>query len=158
MDFRFLGSKVPNASPMGVVKDVILGTAASISVGQLFRHDNGDAGYVMLAANGDTDTLTLNRVYLCTKASTETAAADGVVEGIWAPSMRLLGTVTTPGNLAQAVIDSRVTLDVAAGVQKIDENDTSNGFMRIARPLTGADGFDSTNGYDTEVIVNETIT
>jgi len=158
MDFRFLGSKIPNTAPVGVVKDVILGTAASISVGQLFRLDNGDAGYAMLCANGDTDTLTLNRVYLCTKASDETAAADGTVEGIWAPSMRLLGTVTTPANLLQALIDTRVTLDVAGGVQKIDENDTTNGFMRIARPLTGAAGFDATNGYDTEVIVNETVT
>ena len=158
MEFRFLGSKEPNAAVVSVVKDVVSGTAASIAIGQLFRADNSNPGYVMLCANGDTDALTLNRVYLCTKASDETAGADGTVKGIWCPYMRLLGTVTTPANLVQAVIDTRVTLDVGGGVQKIDENDTATGFMRIARPLVGVDGFDTTNGYDTEVIVNETVT
>ena len=155
MNFRHDGSEIPNVGPVSVTKDVITGTAASISVGHLFREDDGDAGYCKLCANGDTDTLTKNRVYLCTKASNETALADGTVEGIWMPSMRLKGTPTTPGNLVQAVIDTRVTLDLSGTTQKIDEDDTTNGFMRIVRPEGGADNFDATNGYDTLVIVNE---
>jgi len=155
MDFRLDGSEIPNVGPISVVKDVILGTTASISVGHLFRTDDGNPGYVKLCANGDTDVLTLNRVYLCTKASDEVAGTDGTVHGIWMPSMRLLGTPTTPANLAQSVIDTRVTLDLSGTTQKIDENDTSDGFMRIVRPEGGVDNFDTTNGYDTLVIVNE---
>ena len=155
MDFRFDGSEIPNVGPVSVVKDVVSGTAASIDEGDLFREDDGNPGYVKKCANGDTDTLTLNRVYYCTKQSTETAGADGTVQGIWCPSMRLKGTPTTPANLLQAVIDTRVTLDVSGGTQKIDENDTTNGFMRIVRPEGGASNFDTTNGYDTLVIVNE---
>lgn len=154
MDFRQNGSEIPNVGPVSVVKDVKSGGAATIAVGQLFREDDGNAGYVKLCANGDTDTLTKNRVYLCTKASTDTAAADGVVHGIWCPSMRLEGLCTTPANLLQAVIDTRVTLDVSGSVQKVDENDTANGFMRIVRPEGGAANFDTTNGVLT-VIVNE---
>ena len=158
MDFKFDGSEIQNVSPVSVVKDVKSGTVGSIAVGQLFRVDDSNPGYCKLCANGDTSTLTLNRVYLCTEASDETASADGTVKGITAPSMRLLGTVTTPGNLAQSVIDTRVTLDVSSGVQTIDENHTTDGFMRIVRPEGGASSFDTSNGYDTAVVVNECLT
>ena len=157
MDFRFDGSEIPNVGPISVVKDVVAGTAASIDEGDLFRVDDGNPGYVKKCADGDTSVLTLNKVYLCTKASTETAGADGVVHGITCPSMRLKGTAATPANLLQAVIDTRVTLDVS-GAQTIDEDDTTNGFLRIVRPEGGAANFDTTNGYDTLVIANETTT
>jgi len=157
-NFQFDGSISPNAAVVSVVKDVVAGTTASISVGDLFRTDDGNPGYVKLGANGDTDTLTLNRVYLCTKASDETAGVDGTVQGIWCPFMRLLGTATTPGNLAQSVIDTRVTLDLSGSTQTIDENDTTNGFMRIVRPATGYSEFDTTNGLNVAVVVNECVT
>lgn len=157
MNFQFDGSLQPNAAVVGVKKDVKAGTTATILVGDLFREDDGNPGYVKKCANGDTDTLTKNNVYFCTKRSTESAGADGVVEGIWCPFMRLRGTATTPANLLQATIDTRVTLDVSTIYQKIDENDTTNGFMRIERPPEGASGFDTTNGYDTVVIVNECV-
>jgi len=155
MDFIFDGSEIPNVGPVSVVKDVVAGTAGTTLVGDLFRYDDGNAGYFKKCANGDTDVLTLNRVYLCTKQSTETAIADGVVEGIWCPSMRLKGTPSDASALVQAVIETRVTLDISGTTQLIDEGDSTNGFMRIMRPEGGADNFDTTNGYNTLVVVNE---
>ena len=141
----------------GVTKDVKSGAAASIEVGDIVRDDDGNAGYVKKAANGDTSTLA-PRTYIAVKASTDTVAADGVVELLTGQEMVLEGLSTTPANLLQAVIDTKVTLDVAAGVQKVDENDTTTGFMRILRPevgkAAGASGFDTTNGV-IKVVVNE---
>ncbi len=157
MDFRFDGAENLNQAPIPVVKDVKSGTTSSISIGHLFRTDNGNAGYVKLGADGDTATLNLARTYLAVSDSTETAGADGIVKGIWCPNMRLRGTPTTPSNLTQARIDTRVTLDLSGSTQKIDENHVTDGFMRIVRPEGGADNFDTTNGYDTAVIVNESV-
>lgn len=151
-DFQYKGSLSQDRF-ITLTKDVKSGTAASIAIGDLVRDDDGNAGYVKLGANGDTSTLA-PRVYLAVSASDETAGADGTVEVIYAKDMILEGTATTPANLTQAVIDTKVTLDVSTGVQKIDENDTTTGFMRIRRPHRGAAYFDTTNGV-CEVIVNE---
>lgn len=140
--------------PVVVRKDVKSGTTSSITPGDIFRADDGNAGYVKLGANGDTSTLA-PEVFLAISTSTETASADGYVFGLFMKEMVLLGTATTPANLIQAVIDTKVTLDVSAGTQTIDENDTTTGFMRILRPQTGVAGFDTTNGRDVEVLVNE---
>ena len=153
-NFRFKGSEIPNVVATSVVKDVKSGTAGSILVGDVFRLDDGNPGYVKKGANGDTSTLN-PIVYFCTKVSTETAGADGVVHGITCPKMVLEGTAATPANLLQAVIDTKVTLDVSSTVQKIDENDTTTGYMRIRRPEGGASDFDTTNGYNVEVVVND---
>jgi hypothetical protein len=154
MDFRFKGSLVADNQLVCLKKDVKSGTAASIATGDMVRDDDGNAGYVKLGANGDTSTLT-PRAYLAVSASTETAGADGYVYVIFCKSMVLEGTSTTAANLLQAVIDTKVTLDVAAGVQTIDENDTTTGYMRILRPVGGASKFDTTNGRGVEVCVNE---
>lgn len=154
-DFFYDGME-NGASPTPDKSRVVAGGSASIAVGDLYRIDDGNAGYVKKCADGDTITLTKNRVCLCTKASTDSAGADGWVEGITGVGMRLRGTVTTPSNLTQARVGTWVTLDVSAGVQKIDENDTTTGFMRIAQPPEGVStGFDTTNGLDTVVVVNE---
>lgn len=156
-DFKFDGVE-NGASSTPVRARVVLGTTASIDEGDLFRIDDGNPGYMKKCADGDTITLTKNRACLCTKASTETAAADGWVEGVTGFGLRVKGTVTTPANLTQAVVDTWVTLDSSGGVQKIDENDTTNGFMRIVQPpegISGDPGFDTTNGYNTVVVVNE---
>ena len=141
----------------GVTKDVKSGAAASIEVGDLVRDDDGNAGYVKKCANGDTSTL-VPRCYIAVGASTDTVAADGTVQLLTGPQMVIEGLATTPANLLQAVIDTKVTLDVAAGVQKVDENDTTTGFMRILRPdvgtAGGASGFDTTVG-SIKVVVNE---
>jgi hypothetical protein len=156
MDFRYKGSIYPNITATEEVKDVKSGTAASIASGDMVRVDDGNPGYVKLGANGDTSTLT-PRAFLAISASDETAGADGTVKVISCPGMVLEGTATTAANLLQAVIDTRVTLDVAGGVQTIDENDTTTGFMRILRPAGGAANFDTTNGRGVEVVVNEAL-
>lgn len=160
MDFTVLGS-LSGHEVVGVTKDVIAGVVGSIVAGDLVVPDDGNAGYVRLGANGDTSTIAL-RTYVAVSTSTDTVAADGTVELVWAPNMVLQGTATTPANLIQAVIDTKVTLDVAAGVQTIDENDTTTGFMRIMRPLGtngsagGVGDFETTSGV-MQVIVNEWI-
>jgi hypothetical protein len=154
MDFRFKGSLVADNKLVCLKKDVKSGTAASIVAGDMVRDDDGNAGYVKLGVNGDTSTLT-PRAYLAVSTSTETAGANGSVYVVFCKSMVLEGTATTAANLLQAVIDTKVTLDVSGGVQTIDENDTTTGFMRILRPATGAAGFDTTNGRNVDVCVNE---
>jgi len=155
-DFKFNGSLYGLEAPSETL-DVVAGGTATVAIGDLVRIDDGNAGYVKKCANGDTNTLCLEKVWLAVSASDETASADGTVKAMTCPYMRLLGTVTTPANLLQALINTRVTLDVSAGTQKIDENHTTNGFMRIKRPVGGASCFDTTNGYDTEVVVNEAV-
>ncbi len=154
MDFRFKGSLYANQQAICETKDVKSGAAASIDEGDIVRLDDGNPGYVKKGANGDTSTLT-PVCYLAISASTDTAGADGTVKVIHCPGMILEGTATTPANLLQAVIDTRVTLDVDTSVQYIDENDSTTGFMRIRRPEGGASKFDTTNGRNVEVVVNE---
>lgn len=151
MDFRFRGT-LSGEDAISEVKDVKAGTAASIDEGDLVIPDNSNAGYVRKVADGEVITQAY-RVYYAISASTETAGADGTVKVMYAPGMILEGKATTPGNLAQAVIDTKVTVDVSTAIT-IDENDTTNGFLRIKRPEGGASKFDTTNGI-IEVICNE---
>lgn len=152
MDFRFRGT-LSGEDAISEVKDVKSGTAASIDEGDLVIPDNGNAGYVRKVADGEVITQAY-RVYYAISASTETAGADGTVKVMYAPGMILEGKAKTPANLAQAVIDTKVTVDVDTGVITVDENDTTNGFLRIKRPEGGASKFDTTNGI-IEVICNE---
>jgi len=154
MNFEFMGSIVPNVAQVSFTKDVKSGAAGSINYGDLVRPDDGNPGYVKKGVNADTATL-FSTCYYAISTSTDTAAADGTVEVLYCPSMLLKGTATTPANLLQAVIDTRVTLDVAGDAQTIDENDTGTGFMRIQRPVGGVANFDTTNGYGVMVVVNE---
>ncbi len=151
MDFKLIGT-LNGESTTGVVKDVKAGAVASIAIGDLVIPDDGNDGYVRKVANGENST-TATRVYIATSNSSDTASADGTVELVTAPGMILEGTATTKANLAQGVIDTKVTVDVAAGVITIDEDDTTNGFLRIRRPAGGAANFDTTNGV-IEVIAN----
>lgn len=153
MDFRFIGGK-NGIDAVGVVKDVKAGAASTIKTGDLVIPDDGNPGYVRKVATGETS-ATATRVYFAVSASNETVGADGTVKLLYGPNMILAGTATTPANLVQAVIDTKVTVDVTTGTITIDENDTTNGFLRIARPADGVAGFDTTNGYDVAVICNE---
>jgi len=157
MYFKFKGSLYNAPTAPAEPLDVKSGTSASINPGDLVRIDDGNPGYVKKCADGDTNTLCLEKVWLAVSDSTESAGADGTVYAITCPHMVLSGTATTPANLLQAVINTRVTLDVSTGVQTIDENDTTNGFMRILRPAGGAASFDTTNGYNVDVVVNEAV-
>ena len=151
-NFRFKGT-LYGAQANTVVESVKSGTTASIAKGDLVTPDDGNAGYVKKGANGATATIAV-RTYLAVSASTETSGADGTVTLVTAPNMVLEGTATTPGNIAQAVLNTKVTLDVSNGVQTVDENDTSTGFMRILRPDEGVGGYSTTTGI-IRVAVNE---
>lgn len=110
--------------------DVKSGAAASIDVGDLVIVDGGNAGYVKKAADGAANSA--EWIGRAVTTSTDTASADGVVTVEFAPSgLVVRGLATTPGNFAQAIKNTRVTLDVSGGVQKVDENDTTNGVLRI---------------------------
>jgi len=152
-NFRLRGS-LNGEDIVGVVKDVVSGTAASISIGDLVVPDDGDAGYVRLIADGEVIAAAY-RVYLAVSDSDETAGEDGTVKLLYAPNMVLEGTAATPANLAQAVIDTIVTVDVSGDDITVDENDTTNGFLRIKRPEGGAGNFDTDDGI-MEVIANPT--
>ena len=152
MNFTLEGT-LSGEQPTAVVKDVYAGAVGSVKVGDLFIPDNSHAGYVRALANGEASTYAI-RVYYCTKLSTDTVAANGVVHGVYAKEMILGGTVTTPANLAQAVIDTKVTMDLSGTTFTVDENDTSSGFMRIVRPDGGYLNFNTTTGA-VKVIVNE---
>jgi len=144
-DFDTVGT-LDGSSPCTREFDVKSGAAASIEVGDLVTVDDGNAGYVKKAADGASNAR--EWVGRACKASTDTASADGVVEVEFAPSGLIVrGLVTTVGNLAQTIIGTRVTLDVASGVQKVDENDTTNGVLRVL-------SYVSTSGEETiDVIV-----
>jgi hypothetical protein len=152
-DFRFRGT-LNGEDAVGVVKDVVAGTAASIAIGDLVIPDDVNPGYVRLIANAEVIAAAY-RVYIALSASDETAGVDGTVKLQYAPNMILEGTATTPANLVQAVIDTLVTVDVNTGVITVDENDTANGFLRIKRPQGGAGNFETTSGV-MEVIANPT--
>jgi hypothetical protein len=112
------------------------GAAASISAGDLVIV--GNAGYVATAADGaSSDDVWVG---MALTDSTDTAAADGVVQVMYAPDgLVVRGIPTTPGNLAATILNTFVTLDVAAGVQTVDENDTTKGVLNVVR-------YDTTNG------------
>lgn len=152
MDFIVKGT-LNGETVTSVEKDVKAGAVGSIEIGDMVIPDDGNAGYVRKVADGEVST-DATRVYIAITNSTDTATADGVVTLEYAPGMIIEGTATTKANLVQAVIDTKVTVDVAAGVITVDENDTTTGFLRIARPAGGADNFDTTYGK-VLVIANE---
>lgn len=121
---------------------VVAGTTSSISYGDICVFANG---YWAKSANGGCASAGLYGVAQST--STETASADGLVKVAFHPSGLLAkGTPTTPGNLAQAIIGDKVTLDVdGGGVQTVDENDP-NGVLVVT-------GYDATSGAERITVV-----
>ncbi len=143
-DFRVVGT-VGGDSPVTRVFDVVAGAAASIAIGDLVIVDGSNPGYVAKAGDGASSTSSW--VGMAVSNSTDTALADGTVEIMFHPSgLVVRGTPDTPGNLAQAIIDTQVTLEMAAADQEIDENDTSNGVLTIVT-------YDSTSGNETIDVV-----
>lgn len=109
--------------------DVKSGTAGSIEPGMLVVKDGSNAGYVAAGANGATTSAIV--VGVAASTSTETASLDGKVLVESAPVILAQMFATTPGNLSQAVKLTACTLDVSSGAYTIDENDTTNGFIRL---------------------------
>ena len=143
-DARCLGNRRGETLP-GETVDVVAGGTATIDVGDVIIPDDGNPGYWRKVANGEISTEA-TEVRVAITASDETAGADGTCEAFVGAEMVISMVATTPANLVQAVIGTKVTVDVTAGVITVDENDTTNGFLEILRPPTGAAGFDTTNG------------
>lgn len=122
--------KLVGETPMSQEFLVKSGTTGSIKFDDLVILDGANAGYVKKAPNGASSSDTW--VGVCVRASEETASADGAVEVRFSKAGLVVELeVTTAGNLAQSVIGTKVTLDVSGGVQKLDENDTTNGVLTI---------------------------
>lgn len=110
--------------------DVKSGAAISIQKGDLVIVDGSNAGYVKKAADGAANTA--RWIGIAESDSDDTASADGTVQVLFSPSGLLVrGLPTTAANLTQAIKLTLVTLDVASGVQKVDENDTTNGVLAV---------------------------
>ena len=120
------------------------GSGLTISKGDLVILDT-TAGYVKKAGDGAASTS--RWVGLAVSDSDETGSVDGTVEVLFSPSGLIVrGQATTVGNLVDAIELTLVTLDVSGGVQKVDENDTSNGVLCVL-------DFDATSGAETIDVV-----
>ena len=107
-----------------------LAGATAINPGEFVIQDTaGDAEYVQPPADGASNTATW--VGVAATLDTVTAGADGVVYVYDNSTYQFRGKATTPANLTTANILTQVTLDVTAGAQTVDENDTTNGTLRI---------------------------
>ena len=92
--------------------------------------------YVVPLANGDCfvagDGTTDIFVGVAASSSTQTASADGYVEvTVHNDSLEYEMAVTTPANMdtqaeLDALLNNRVTVDLAAGVYTLDENDADD--------------------------------
>ncbi len=120
------------------------GTAGSILPGMLVIVDGTNAGYVKAAPTGTASTSV--RVGIAIGTSSETAGADGTITVESSPELVVQMYAATPGNLVTATNLGKYTLDVTSGDYLLDENDTTNGFIRLL-------SFDNaTNGLCTAVI------
>lgn len=87
-------------------------------------------------------------VGLATSFSDHTASVDGQVKvAVSNDGLIIEGKVTTPANLAQALVGDRVVLDVSGTAQTVDEDDTTNGAITIM-PTVGQRLFDTTDGVN----------
>jgi|2_EtaG_2_1085320.scaffolds.fasta_scaffold09257_6 hypothetical protein len=118
-DFTYRGT-LGGGEPEQRNFDVAAGGAATIAIGDIVLIANGYA-----ATLADGEGTAGNGLYgLAIEASDETAGADGTCNCVFSTSGLIVeGTATTAGNLVTAVIFDKVTIDVAAGVQTVDEND-----------------------------------
>lgn len=125
-NFSFRGVVGNNAPETGVF-DVVAGAVATIAVGDIVVLADG---YAALVANGGGTTG--QRLGLAISTSTDTVAAAGSVQVMFAPSgLVLQGKATTPGNLTTARKFDKVTIDVSGSTITVDEDDTTNGAVTI---------------------------
>ncbi len=100
----------------------------AIKAGEMVIQDaSGDEEYVQIPANGDTNAKVW--VGLAVSNDTNSASADGVVYVVDALDAIFIGKATTWTNVSKAVMNTKVTLDVASTVQTLDENDTTDGMF-----------------------------
>lgn len=118
-DFTYRGV-LGGGEPEHKTFSVASGAANSISVGDIVEIANG---YAAKSANGGCAAGNI-LTGLAISESTDTVAADGAVDVLFHPSGLIVeGLATTAANLVTGVIFDKVTLDVAGGTQKVDEND-----------------------------------
>lgn len=131
-DFKFAGTMNGTAAETREFA-VASGAAASIAIGDLCEVANG---YAAKVADGGASSN--GRFGLAVTTSTDTAAADGVVQLMFSPT-GLIVEGTAAGSVATAEEFDRVTLDVdGSGNQTVDEDD-ANGVLTIVKVV------DSTN-------------
>lgn len=100
----------------------------AVNAGELVVQDtSGDEEYVIAAANGASTSQVW--VGLAVTKDTNSASADGVVYVVDANDAVFTGKCTTFSNISSAVMNTKVTLDVASTVQTLDEDDTTNGCL-----------------------------
>lgn len=114
------------STPIATKYRVASGAAASIKAGEWVVQDTEN---VKLAVNGQSNTV--NWIGVAATDSNDTTTAKGNVWIFDNPQYIFRGAVTTSGNLAETVRNTEVTLDIASSVQTIDEDDTTNGTLRI---------------------------
>lgn len=150
-DFTYRGT-LDGSEPQHKTFEVVdgttsgLGIGTSITIGDVVEIANG---YAALGADGGMAAGNI-LTGLATSTSTETTTADGVVDVVFSPAGLIVeGTATTPANLVTAVVYDKVSLDVAAGVQTVDENaagamliyeidsdSATTGLCRVVLPFT----------------------
>ncbi len=145
-DFRIVGT-VDGSEPIQATIPVAAGAVGTIAPGDMVTMANG---YAAKVADGGLSAAGHHGMAVST--STDTVAAAGVVSVVYsANGLIVRGAPTTPGNLAIGIIYDRVTIDVAAGVQTVDENDAGNGIATIM-------GYDDTTNQETiDVVVTATL-
>jgi len=89
----------------------------------------GDVEYVTVAADAsDTDDVWVG---IAASADTVTASADGEVYVYDDASVVYRGQAVTPGNLADTILNTKVTLELTNGVFEVDEDDTTKGVLLV---------------------------
>lgn len=103
---------------------------SAIKAGELcIQGVSGDEKYAKVAVDAsDTDDIWIG---LAASNDTATASADGYIDIYDDPDAVLIGKATTSANLTDAILNTKVTLDVASSVQTVDENDTTKGCLCV---------------------------
>lgn len=121
LDFR-----VKNGSRFAAQPYYTKASATPIVAGELvIQGSGGDSRYVVLPSNGASNSS--NWVGLAVSNDTANASTGGIVYVVDALDATFIGKATTFSNVSASVMNTKVTLDVANGVQTLDEDDTTNG-------------------------------
>lgn len=126
------------------VDDRDTSSASQLNAGEPIKKGGAGGNFAILVATGDPEIATDTLLGVTTKASTETAAADGIVEyiSVNAGQTVLRGKATTATNMDTdaellGLEGDYVTFDVTAGAVTINENEGSDPDVHGLKILTG---------------------
>jgi len=119
------------------VKYEVQAGATTIQPGEPVIQDAGNPSYVIAAADGASNADVW--IGVAATESTQSASADGEVYVIDFAATTYTAKATTPANLTQTILNTKVTVDLNSGVYTVDELDTTNGVLTIK-------GFDAEDG------------